>query len=48
MRVATLLPSATETPFACLHPDHAATPPGERNRVAHVDATALSVRADGG
>ncbi|MFC7325023.1 ABC transporter substrate-binding protein [Halorubrum rutilum] len=34
--------------FACLHPEHAATPPAAHDRVAHVDATTPSVRADGG
>ena len=42
------LVDSLEALFACLHPEHAATPPGERDRVAHVDATTPSVRADGG
>jgi iron complex transport system substrate-binding protein len=42
------LVDSLETLFACLHPDHAATPPGERDRVAHVDATTSSMRTDGG
>ena len=42
------LVDSLEALFACLHPEHAATPPGERDRVAHVDATTTSVPADGG
>jgi len=42
------LVDSLEALFACLHPEHAATPPGERDRVAHVDATTPSMRTDGG
>ncbi len=37
-----------EALFACLHPEQTATPPDERDRVAHVDTTISAVRADGG
>jgi iron complex transport system substrate-binding protein len=43
------LVDSLEALFACLHPDHAGTPPGTHDRIARVDATATpSVRADGG
>jgi len=42
------LVDSLEVLFACLHPDYAARPPGERDRVAHVDAATPSVRADSG
>ena len=42
------LVDSLEALFACLHPEHAATPPAAIDRVAHVDATTHSVRADGG
>ncbi|SFR34269.1 ABC transporter substrate-binding protein [Halorubrum sodomense] len=42
------LVDSLEALFACLHPDHAATEPGDRERIARVDAATPSVRADGG
>ncbi|OYR52772.1 cobalamin-binding protein [Halorubrum sp. Ea1] len=42
------LVDSLEALFACLHPEHASAPSGERDRVARVDATTPSVRADGG
>ncbi|TKX80974.1 ABC transporter substrate-binding protein [Halorubrum sp. SD626R] len=42
------LVDSLEALFACLHPDHAAAPPDERDRVAHVDPVTASIRADGG
>ncbi|OTF10322.1 ABC transporter substrate-binding protein [Halorubrum sp. SD612] len=43
------LVDSLEALFACLHPEHAATPPGDHDRVARVDSTVTpSVRADGG
>jgi iron complex transport system substrate-binding protein len=42
------LVDSLEALFACLHPDHAAAPPDERDRVAHVDPVTASMRADGG
>ncbi|WP_424014089.1 ABC transporter substrate-binding protein [Halorubrum xinjiangense] len=43
------LVDSLEALFACLHPDHAATPPAAHDRVARVArASTPSVRADGG
>ena len=42
------LVDSLEALFACLHPEHAVTPPDDRDRVARVDAATPSVRADGG
>ena len=43
------LVDSLEALFACLHPDHAATPPAAHDRIARVErATTRSVRADGG
>ncbi|MDB2242436.1 ABC transporter substrate-binding protein [Halorubrum ezzemoulense] len=43
------LVDSLEALFACLHPEHAATPPAAHDRIARVDAAATpSVRADGG
>ena len=42
------LVDSLEALFACLHPEYAAAPPGERDRVAHVNAGTASMRADGG
>ncbi|GAA0547940.1 ABC transporter substrate-binding protein [Halorubrum ejinorense] len=43
------LVDSLEALFACLHPDHAATPPAGHDRIARVDAAVTpSVRADGG
>ncbi|ELZ40596.1 Fe3+-hydroxamate ABC transporter substrate-binding protein [Halorubrum californiense DSM 19288] len=43
------LVDSLEALFACLHPEYAATEPGELDAVARVDAAATaSVRADGG
>jgi iron complex transport system substrate-binding protein len=42
------LVDSLEALFACLHPDHAAAPPAAHDRIARVDATTPSIRADGG
>ncbi|EMA62809.1 ABC transporter substrate-binding protein [Halorubrum kocurii] len=43
------LVDSLEALFACLHPDDAATPPAENDRIARVDDAAVrSARADGG
>ncbi|GAA0723800.1 iron complex transport system substrate-binding protein [Halorubrum trapanicum] len=43
------LVDSLEALFACLHPDRAATPPAEHDRIARADRAATpSVRADGG
>ena len=42
------LVDSLEALFACLHPDRAEAPPGERDWIARVDVTTASMRADGG
>ncbi|TKX83672.1 cobalamin-binding protein, partial [Halorubrum sp. SS5] len=42
------LVDSLEALFACLHPEHAATAPADRDRTVRVDPPTPSVRADGG